>query len=129
MRLIDADVLRDRLQNLATIEGNQGVRTYWTNAYEECADMVDEQPTINPQKWIPCSEGLPEEKAEYYWVCLDSGGQCQCRWTNDRFGLGANKWSEWGWSIMDKPMYTKIVAWMPLPEPYKENKEYGLNVK
>lgn len=46
MRLIDADALRDKLQNLATVEGNKGVRTWWSIAYEECADIVDEQPTI-----------------------------------------------------------------------------------
>ena len=78
---------------------------------------------VQPVQWIPCSERLPEKKEEHYWVCLDSGGQCQCRWTNDRFGLGANEWNEWGWSIMDKPMYTKIVAWMPLPEPYRKDGE------
>ena len=74
-------------------------------------------------QWIPCSERLPEEKEKSYWVCLETGGQCQCRWTNDMYGLGANKWSEWGWHIMDKPQYSKIVAWMPLPEPYKERME------
>ena len=71
------------------------------------------------QQWIPCSERLPKEKEKSYWVCLETGDQCQCRWTNDMYGLGVNKWSKWGWHIMDKPQYSKVVAWMPLPSPYQ----------
>lgn len=56
MRLIDADALKDRFQNLAYDDWNQGVSTSWADAYLECADMVDEQPTIEPErktgKWI-----------------------------------------------------------------------------
>ena len=64
MRAIDADALRDRLQNLGYDDWNQGATTTWAEAFNECADMVDEQPTIEPQrkkgKWIDnhttCSE-------------------------------------------------------------------------
>lgn len=115
MRLIDAEGIRVKPEFMHNVCGMAMIRV------EDIVRILNEQPTIEPEPhWIPCGERLPEEKEERYWVCLDSGGQCQCRWTNDIFGLGANKWSEWGWSIMDKPMYTKIVAWMPLPEPYQE---------
>lgn len=49
-RLIDADALKDRLQSLAYDDWNQGVCTSWADAYRECADMVDEQPTIEPER-------------------------------------------------------------------------------
>lgn len=71
------------------------------------------------QRWIPVTERLPEEAEKTYWVCTDAGHQCECRWTNDMYGLGANEWSKWGWHVMDKPQYSKIIAWMPLPEPYR----------
>ena len=74
-------------------------------------------------QWIPCSERLPKKEERSYWICLDGGGQCQCRWTNDMYGFGANKYSKWVWHIMDKPQYSKVVAWMPLPEPYGGDKE------
>ena len=48
MRLIDADALRDRLQNLAYNDWNQGVTTSWADAYNECADMVDDMPSVQP---------------------------------------------------------------------------------
>ena len=50
MRAIDADALRDRLQNLGYDDWNQGVTTTWAEAFNECADMVDEQPTIEPER-------------------------------------------------------------------------------
>lgn len=49
MRCIDADALRDRLQNLGYDDWNQGTTTTWAEAFNECADMVDEQPTIEPR--------------------------------------------------------------------------------
>lgn len=76
-----------------------------------------------PNNWIPCSERLPKKEERSYWICLDGGGQCQCRWTNDMYGFGANEYSKWGWHIMDKPQYSKVVAWMPLPEPYGGEQE------
>lgn len=48
-RPIDADALKDHLQSLAYDDWNQGVSTSWADAYRECADMVDEQPTIEPE--------------------------------------------------------------------------------
>lgn len=75
----------------------------------------------NAQQWIPCSERLPEKKRKTYWVCTDTEYQCECRWTNNRFGLGES--DNWGWSYFDTPQYTEIIAWMPLPEPYKGEQE------
>lgn len=73
----------------------------------------------NPEPhWIPVTEE-PKEEKKSYWVCLEDGGQCQCRWTNDIYGIGANAWSKWGWKKADLPQFSKVVAYMPLPEPYK----------
>lgn len=69
------------------------------------------------QQWIPCSERLPEEERRQYWICTDTGYQCQCRWTDDVYGLGVS--DRWEWKIFDIPQYQKVVAWMPLPEAYK----------
>lgn len=63
-------------------------------------------------KWIPCSERLPkieEEPSEYakdvgrtFLVTYKDGFVCECVfWKNE------NKFDE------------DVVAWMPLPEPYK----------
>ena len=69
-------------------------------------------------EWIPCSERLPSEKEGVYLICTDYGYMCSCRWTNDVYGLGANKWSAWGWCRLDVPQYSRVVAWMDL-KPWK----------
>lgn len=76
--------------------------------------------------WIPVSKRLPDYEEKNYWVCDDEGYQYRCRWTNDRFGLGRNT-NSWGWYIMDIPQFSHIVAWMPLPKPYKEEKVENLH--
>ncbi len=68
--------------------------------------------------WIPCSERLPEEQNRRYWICTDTGYQCQCRWTNAN-PLWTILTTDWHWNIFDIPQYTKIVAWKPLSEPYR----------
>ena len=71
-----------------------------------------------PQEWIPCSERLPKKEKATYLICTEDGYMCSCRWTNDMYGIGSNEWSKWGWHIMDKPQYAKVVAWMSL-KPWK----------
>lgn len=87
----------------------------------KCRFVVDAIEKIrglpSAQQWTPCSERPPGKEKKTYWVCTDTEYQCECRWTNNRFGLGEG---EWGWSIFDTPQYSKPIAWMPLPEPYKE---------
>lgn len=76
-------------------------------------------PSAQPkQQWIPCSERLPIAKHKTYWICTDTGHQCECRWTNVNH-FWTNLTTEWHWHIMDIPQYSKVIAWMPLPEPAK----------
>lgn len=77
--------------------------------------QIDDLPS--EPRWISVGERLPKEEKMHYWVCTDTGYQCQCRWTNDVYGLGAS--DRWEWKIFDIPQYQKVVAWMPLPEPWK----------
>lgn len=90
----------------------------------DIAGALAELPSVtlqpNTGHWIPCSERLPKKEKKTYWVCTDTEYQYECRWTNNRFGLGEG---EWGWSIFDTPPYSKPIAWMPLPEPYKAESE------
>lgn len=82
--------------------------------------IVELERKLAEHEWIPCNERLPKEEETTYWVCTDTEYQCECRWTNNRFGIGEGAW---GWSIFDTPQYTKPVAWMPLPKPYREDGE------
>lgn len=92
---------------------------HWDGHTEADAEtrLMSLEPERKKGKWIPCSERLPKEEKKTYWICTDTKHQCECRWTNNRFGIGEG---EWGWSIFDTPQYTKVIAWKPLPEPWKE---------
>lgn len=83
-----------------------------SEAVAKYIELWEKQP-----RWIPVTERLPKAERESYWVCTDTGYQCECRWTNNRFGIGES--DEWYWSIFDIPQYQKVIAWMPLPQPPK----------
>ena len=87
---------------------------------KEVAEWLKEYFPLSYDNWIPVSERLPKKEKKTYWVCTDTEYQCECRWTNNRFGIGEG---EWGWSIFDTPQYSKPIAWMPLPKPYREENE------
>ena len=67
-------------------------------------------------RWIPCSERLPEEHGEYFIIWTTSyqelpligiaGYEVSGEWVLDNY-------------IEEYPN-VKVVAWMPLPEPYQE---------
>lgn len=76
---------------------------YLPNFCPNCgADMRGDQRT---GEWIPFSERFPREYAQYL-VCFKSG-ECLVYWLED---------SDWSRGIVEKE---GIIAWMPLPEPYK----------
>lgn len=54
-------------------------------------------------KWIPVSERLPEEDTKIYLACCDDGYVASIMYSGGK------------WLIAD----ANIIAWMPLPEPYK----------
>lgn len=66
---------------------------------------IKKLPLAQPQRWIPMSERMPENGHYYLWC--SNGGNVQSDYYWDGFENG------------QKYGYT-IVAWMPLPEPYKE---------
>lgn len=80
-------------------------------------------------RWIRCSEKLPckftpknfaeaHASERRYIVCKKSGNVTMATWTF--FCIGANKSSligGWGWKDKNPD---NIIAWMPLPAPYKD---------
>ena len=71
------------------------------------------------KEWVSCSERLPEPKetenliAKYYLVQNEYGDMMVARWDGK------------GWEQMYQHEYLEddVVAWMPLPEPYKAESE------
>ena len=92
----------------------------WNRCLDEVERFIREFPQVGG--WIPVSERLPEEGQDRYYpislVTLDNGDVC----------LGVYRYDdkEW-WTRMSvgEHYYTnthKVIAWQPLPEPYKGGK-------
>lgn len=74
---------------------------------------------LEQTRWIPVSEKLPEEN-EYI------GDVCKYYLIQDEYGdMHVAHLSNVGWIPMDslKAISNEVIAWMPLPEPYKGESE------
>lgn len=115
MRPIDADALIKSIIKVLGIRNEE----YFTVQESVIVSEIYNAPTIEPkQEWIPCSERLPEENKKEYLVFLygvsSKNGWCQV----------LNYEDGWNCSNGDKSNEIKdVVAWMPLPEPYKERED------
>lgn len=112
----------DLISRKAAIEAMEKSEWGYLWECEQVINVVKDLPPTEPeQKWIPVSERLPDI-GEYYVseVCL-----CYCSNGAYCFGeLEANIFGQVGWDCERDDDYHEpvgeVVAWMPLPEPYKE---------
>jgi hypothetical protein len=74
------------------------------------ADLEQEE---KENGWIPVSERLPEVSGTYQVTCMD--GRIY-RSTYAKFQCKLKRWE-----LTGARSYWKVTAWMPLPEPYKED--------
>lgn len=82
------------------------------------------------REWIPCSERLPYEHicddgyvepSEKVLVCTDSGTLLTSRFWGNRQSKAEDpdRYADW----VDIDWWHNVIAWMPLPEPYREENE------
>ncbi len=64
--------------------------------------------------WIPCSERLPEHSERYLVSVLDG--------IDRRTTVAPYLPRSRTWSLTGRMAYWKVIAWMPLPEPYQEGR-------
>ena len=78
--------------------------TMWLS--KEICNIIDLQQKTD---WIPCSERLPSEKGEYL-ICDDKGNVYE-----SSLYVGS-----YGCSWLVKTATDEVIAWQPLPQPYKK---------
>lgn len=78
------------------------------------ANEIMRFPSAEPElKWIPVTEALPEEKGEY----LVSYHPCHWNAVSEKVVVGMDTFR--GKTTWAKMKYQKVIAWMPLPEPWR----------
>ena len=107
-RLIDADFLGLTDMEIIMCDGD------YKEALKMLIDKIEHAPTIEPEpKWIPCSERLPKQGQEVI---------CQCR-ANIIMILKLDADGDWFQDVDHCYMSGFVIAWMPIPEPYKAESE------
>lgn len=104
-----------------------GMSLPWGDAHYEALQMAIkalEQSTIKPD-WILCSDRLPEIDSDGYsdkvLVCYQNfTGVEICEY---RVIDGMGKWYIGDMDDSPEDLGIVVLAWMPLPEPYKEESE------
>ena len=91
------------------------VKSLYDIGFEHGYTKAKEEAEPKSGRWIPCSERLPEPNEEdengYIKAYLVQDGRWMdvARWDGD-------SWVAWGYGTVLRDVF----AWMPLPEPYKE---------
>lgn len=70
-------------------------------------------------KWIPCKKELPQSRTDVLVSCHDDSGDTSYNYTS--YGWMTTDKEYW---IIDNEINNFVVAWMPLPEPYKGEQEW-----
>lgn len=94
----------------------------------ECAMAIVKMPSTQPQ-WISVTERLPERGKDVL-VTRDYDGRADhiksCRYVEVASCYGEDddvSWNSYSDEYKMTPKNHRVVAWMPLPEPYKGEKE------
>ena len=92
---------------------NEGYEGLWKS--EDVINRIKNMPSA--QQWTPVSEGLPKLKDGHYvsgWVLCSDNEERVC------FGrVEENVFGQMLWNCERDGVSGKVVAWMPLPEPFK----------
>ena len=109
MRLFDADALIEKCGDWYVEEGTE------SGFIGTLENLLATQPTIQPEPhWIPVTERLPN-RDELVLVTYKTTSKIHlCKYLDDG---SENSW----WSYIDDccAWNNVILAWMPLPEPFK----------
>lgn len=114
------EIIKMALDAYKAIQSDEPLAIVTIECLEELIKLKD------ATRWIPCSERLPEKNGQY--ICTTTGnkvrvlGFSQNPHKLDSYDFLKNEKpcfyfydSEWGYVKVDC-----VYAWMPLPEPYRE---------
>lgn len=127
LKEMSAEEYRQRLMDVFHSTDHDELLTYVVMPKEEefkSLEYILQKQPFEPRphgEWIPCSERLPEIRfdlnsrtSDTVFVCLEN------RTMHMAFYCDDDVWRFCESGEAKEPMWDKVVAWMPLPEPYKK---------
>lgn len=116
--LISRQAAIDRVNNIVEVNHLREDLVWFTPIGVKA--LIEEQPSA--QRWIPVTERLPDIKEHHV------SDPCIVYCENGAYGfaeLEENIFGQVGWNCERDDEYHEplgeVVAWMPLPEPYRED--------
>ena len=108
MKLIDVDALKDKVlewmpSDPCGIEEKE--IPFETDIVVSLMMEIEEAPSIDIPTWIPCSERLPERLERVLVTRANGRVEETFKWNNEEYLWNGG--------------YDDVLAWMPLPEPWK----------
>ena len=91
-----------------------GVRFGKIELYEAYKMAIE---ALKREQWIPCKDRLPEQDVP---VLVQKN--CSCL-VDGHYGRAVGEYNGFKYWTVEDDFYAEPIAWMPLPEPYKENNE------
>lgn len=116
----DENKLSEAMEKLAEFEEKEKCGE-WLDAIELAKIAI----ALQSQKWIPCSERMPEDES-YILVSFKNATMPDiARYEVDEHGNGAFYPGDCNVAYASCGMF--VNAWMPLPEPFKEEEHEQTN--
>ena len=120
-------VLHKLKPTIPRADGKSTTHILETTALDLAIKALDQEKKTG--RWIPCSERLPEKNGRY--IVTRGLKACGSLWNrvyivnySDLMGLCKEKmWWSGNVGKSDFERHDDVLAWMPLPEPYKEESE------
>lgn len=141
MRLIDADALREFVEGRYTVTWDHDYDGGIKDACIDILNFIDNAPTIDAvPRWIPCEERLPKDlevvnitwvnhrPMTYYADIKDKPFTATAIHYKDKWWwyspICEDLLAECGESECDEmDAGIEVTAWMPLPDPYEEERK------
>ena len=112
-------LIQDILQHENVLaSANHIYKSGYRDRQYEIIDIINSQPKVG--EWIPVSEELPEEEYDTVLVFLESNIYDIAIWHSE---YGFRPWYEGYFGKSTPDWKSEVLAWMPLPEPYKEQND------
>lgn len=114
--MIDEKKLIEELQRFS----NSNEMIEYTTAYDvvqDCIGIVENQPKTD---WIPCEERLPSESGKYLVTEMVRTALRKYYTVGSSYFNGETWHSDFKGKFGGKDIGRTVIAWQPLPQPYKK---------